>query len=126
MGWLFFSARKVLVDVAARWLEQLTVLRNTCAHHSRVWYRSFTPVSTTAFRTIDSLRSLPEGQSERLYGALTVMGFLLQEISPGTTWALKVRSLIEESFLPLPSRDVVEMGFPTQWCDELLWSRSLR
>lgn len=50
----------------ARWLEQLTVLRNTCAHHSRVWNRSFTPVSTAALRTISDLWSLPDAQSERL------------------------------------------------------------
>ncbi len=106
----------------ARWLEQLTVLRNTCAHHSRVWNRSFAPVSTAALRTLDDLRSLPEGQSERLYGALTVMGFLLQGISPGTTWTAKVRSLIEVSFIPIPARAVAEMGFPSHWHQERLWS----
>lgn len=105
----------------ARWFEQLTVVRNTCAHHSRVWNRSFTPVSTAVLRTIDDLRSLPEGQSERLYGALTVMGFLLQGTSPGTTWPEKVRSLIESSFVALPARMVAEMGFPEYWCEEALW-----
>lgn len=104
--------------------HKLTVLRNTCAHHSRVWNRSFTPVSTAALRTIDSLRSLPEGQSERLYGALTLMGFLLQGISPGTTWTSKVRTLIDDSFAPLPGRTVAEMGFPDFWHEERLWSGS--
>lgn len=106
----------------ARWFEQLTVLRNTSAHHSRVWNRSFTPVSTAGLRTIDELRSLPEGQSERLYGALLVMGHLLQGISPGTTWTQKVRALIEGSFATLLGRSVAEMGFPERWCAEPLWS----
>jgi len=106
----------------ARWFEQLTVLRNTCAHHSRVWNRSFTPVSTAALRTIDDLRSLPEGQSERLYGALSVIGYLLQTISPGTTWTEKVRTLIEDSFIALSGRAVAELGFPAQWQEERLWS----
>lgn len=105
----------------ARWFEQLTVLRNTCAHHARVWNRSFTPVSTAGLRTIEVLGSLPVGQSERPYGALTVMAFLLQVTSPGTTWLTKVRSLIEESFVGLPSRSVAEMGFPDDWQQELLW-----
>lgn len=108
----------------ARWFEQLTVVRNTCAHHSRVWNRSFTPASTAGLRTIDDLRSLPEGQSERLYGALTVMGYLLQGTSPGTTWTMKVRTLIEGSFITLPARTVVEMGFPERWREERLWSPS--
>lgn len=102
----------------ARWLEQLTVLRNTCAHHSRVWNRSFAPVSTAALRTITDLRSLPKGQSERLFGAVTVMGHLLQGISPGTSWSAKVRLLLEDSFMPLPARAVAEMGFPDHWREE--------
>lgn len=115
------KARKV--HPLARWFEHLTVLRNACAHHTRVWNRSFTPVSTAGLRTIDDLRSLPEGQSERLYGALTVMGHLMQGISPGTTWAGKLRSLIESSFIALPGREVAEMGFPERWHEERLWSQ---
>lgn len=111
------------VHPLVRWLEQLTVLRNTCAHHSRVWNRSFTPVSTAALRTVDNLRSLPEGQSERLYGALTVMGHLLQTTSPGTSWTGKIRALIEDSFSALPARTVSEMGFPEHWRGERLWSQ---
>lgn len=107
----------------ARWFEHLTVLRNTCAHHTRVWNRSFTPVSTAGLRTIETLRSLPEGQSERLYGALIVMGHLLQGTSPGTTWMWKVRTLIEGSFITLPGRAVAEMGFPERWREEKLWSQ---
>ncbi|WP_431711991.1 Abi family protein [Glutamicibacter uratoxydans] len=107
----------------ARWFEHLTVLRNTCAHHTRVWNRSFTPVSTAGLRTMDRLRSLPEGQSERLYGALIVMGHLLQGTSPGTTWMWKMRTLIDDSFIALPGRTVAEMGFPDRWREEQLWSR---
>lgn len=107
----------------ARWLEQLTVLRNSCAHHARIWNRSFAPVSTTALRTAPSLRSLPEGQSERLYGAMLVMAHLLQQTSPGTSWAAKVRALVEDAFTPLPDRHVAKMGFPHDWQNEPLWNR---
>lgn len=103
----------------ARRLEQLTVLRNTCAHHSRVWNRSFTPVSTTALKTIDKLQSLPTGQSERLYGALLLLSFLLENISPGTSWSQKIVSLVETSFVTIPGRTVSEMGFPETWLEGL-------
>lgn len=108
----------------ARWFEQLTIVRNTCAHHSRVWNRSFTPVSTAGLRTIDDLCSLPEGQSERLYGALAVMGHLLQGASPGTTWTTKIRTLIDESFSGIFGREVTEMGFPEGWQAKSLWRNS--
>ena len=106
----------------ARWMEQLTVVRNACAHHSRVWNRPFTPVSTAGLRTIEELHSLPEGQSERLYGAFAVMAHMLQSTSPGSTWAGKVGLLIENSFSPLLGRSVAEMGFPIDWRNHRLWS----
>ena len=106
-----------------RWFEQLAIVRNTSAHHARLWNRSFAPVGTAAIRTIPDLASLPEGQSERLYGALCVMGLLLEAASPGTTWRDKVRDLVETSFTQINGRRVEEMGFPESWCDDPFWSR---
>lgn len=105
-----------------RWFEHLTIIRNTAAHHSRLWNRSFAPVPTPALRTIPALVSLPEGQSERAYGALLVMGHLLQTISPGTTWCQKVRGLVEDSFELLALRSVGEMGFPEDWQQRSPWN----
>ncbi|MCQ9353477.1 Abi family protein [Corynebacterium sp. 153RC1] len=109
-------------DPLARWCEQLTVLRNTCAHHSRLWNRYFTPASTNAFRTIQELSCLPEGQSERLFGALTIIAFMLRNISPGSTWVNKVRKLIEEEYDPLALRKTDEMGFPDYWRNLPVWT----
>lgn len=106
-------------DPLARWCEQLTILRNACAHHGRLWNRRFTPASTNAFRTIGGLASLPRGQSERLYGSLLVMAFLLRSISPGSSWADKVVRLVREHFLPIAGRTVSELGFPTEGLDAL-------
>ncbi|MFR4188666.1 Abi family protein [Corynebacterium variabile] len=105
-----------------RCFEHLAIVRNTSAHHSRLWNRSFTPVGTAALRTIPELASLPEGQSERIYGALCVMGLLLETASPGTTWRTKVHALVETSFTPIHSRSVAEMGFPGTWHDDPFWS----
>lgn len=99
----------------ARWFEQLTIVRNSCAHHARVWNRSFAPVSTAGLRTIDGLRGLPEGQSERLFGAVTVIGWLLRSASPGSTWATKLRALIDDTFSRISHRTITEMGFPEGW-----------
>lgn len=104
-----------------RWLEQLTVLRNSAAHHSRLWNRNFVPVSTAALRTVEDLQALPEGESKRVYGALVVMTFLLHRISPGTTWGLKVCDLVEESFQALSFRSPREMGFPEGWRSLPVW-----
>ena len=47
-------------DPLARWCEQLTVVRNVCAHHGRLFNRNLLPVSTVAFRTIDRLSGSSE------------------------------------------------------------------
>lgn len=102
-------------DPLARWCEQLTVVRNVCAHHARLFNRHLTPASTNAFRTIPELASLPTGQSDKLYGALLVMAFMLRTISPGTTWPAKLTHLVRTDFDALSLRNVTEMGFPDDW-----------
>lgn len=94
----------------ARWLEQLTIIRNTCAHHGRLWNKSFTPAPATALRTRSELAALPEGQSERIFGALLIMAHFLRTTSPGTTWPVKVTRLINESFVPNPLVSYVSLG----------------
>ncbi|WP_281510802.1 Abi family protein [Corynebacterium belfantii] len=102
-------------DPLARWCEQLTIVRNVCAHHARLFNRHFTPASTNAFRTIPALASLPRGQSDKLYGALLMMAFMLYTISPGTTWPSKLTDLIRTDFENLSLRSITEMGFPDNW-----------
>lgn len=99
----------------ARWLEQLSVVRNTCAHHARLWNKSFAPAPTNALRTVPPLSALPPGQSERVFGVLTVMSHLLRVISPGTTWPDNLASLIDTSFAPNPIVWVESLGIPDEW-----------
>lgn len=96
-----------------RWMHQLTIIRNTCAHHGRLWNKSFTPAATPALRAIPGLELLPEGQSERIFGALSVMAYLLRVVSPGTTWPDKVTQLIETTFLTNPLVDQRGLGIPS-------------
>lgn len=106
----------------ARWLEQLTVVRNIAAHHGRLWNRSVVPAPTAAMRTISSLQGLPEGQSEEVFGALTVIAKILSSSSPGSTWAHKVGALADQSLGALPGRSTREMGFPDNWRTLELWA----
>lgn len=104
-----------------RWFEHLTIVRNTSAHHSRLWNRSFTPVPTAALRTMKQLQTLPEAQNEQIYGSLCVMNVLLAKLAPNTTWPLKVRKLIENSFNVLAHRETSEMGCPLGWQEDQVW-----
>lgn len=106
-----------------RWCEQLTLVRNACAHHSRLWNSHFIPASTSVYRTVPGLESLAkEGQSEKLYGALLMMSFMLRSISPGSSWPTKVRSLVVNEYIPLEYRSLEEMGFPDGWGELGIWN----
>lgn len=99
----------------ARWLEQLSIVRNTCAHHARLWNKSFIPAQTNAFRTIAELKTLPQNQSERIFGVLVFMSFLLRQVAPGTSWPDKVATLINSAFLTNPIVRSESLGIPIDW-----------
>lgn len=97
----------------ANWLEHLTVVRNVCAHHSRLWNRQLPPVGTSArIRHLDVFNEIPQDQDqiERVLGAICIIAYLLKTISPESTWRDEVDSLIKQGFTQLPQRSVTEMG----------------
>lgn len=99
----------------ARWLEQLSIVRNACAHHARLWNKSFAPAPTNALMTVPGLSTLPPGQSERIFGVLTLMSHLLRTISPGTSWPDQVAKLINSAFITNNIVRPVAMGIPEDW-----------
>lgn len=98
-----------------RWMEQLTIVRNHCAHHARLWNKSFAPAPTAALRTLPEFITLPQGQSEKIFGVITVMANLIRVTSPGTTWPSKVAALIHNEFLTNPLVSPTSMGLPEDW-----------
>ena len=97
------------------WLEHLTIARNICAHHGRLWNRVLSPIGTAPrIRHLSVFDSLPEGQHqiERVYGTISVTAYLLDTASPGHTWRTKVNALIDTWFGRLPLRSTSEMGYP--------------
>lgn len=102
----------------ARWLEQLTIIRNTCAHHGRLWNRAFAPAPTAPFRNQPGFALLPEGQSERIFGALVIMARMLDSTSPGSSWSTRVSDLLRAELQPSPLVVASSMGIPGRWnCD---------
>lgn len=99
----------------ASWLEQLTVVRNTCAHHGRLWNKSFVPASTELLRGNGNLSLLPPNQSERIFGSIQLMAHILRVVSPGTTWPQKVANILNDSFLNNPLTSQGSLGIPEVW-----------
>jgi abortive infection bacteriophage resistance protein len=120
-------AREVgAVDVAGRgngaafanWLRVFNYLRNTCAHHSRLWNRNMTvQLAPRHLEAIGSLRQLSVGgpaPTSRPAGILAVLAYLVNQISPGSAWATDITALVLGD-LPASQRQPREMGFPRGW-----------
>ncbi|ETZ55255.1 Abi family protein [Mycobacterium avium subsp. hominissuis] len=100
----------------ANWLEHLTVVRNICAHHSRLWNRALTPLGTSPrLRHLAGFATLPEQQDqiERVYGTICVITHLLGAVAPDSSWRAQVDHLVSTSFAQIALRNTSEMGYPT-------------
>lgn len=100
------------------WIRSLTVLRNCCAHHARIWNRRFPwkpqLPQKLPLNWIDSAHILPM----KLFAMLTVILYLEQSIIPRFPVKERLtRLLSNQSRFRLKS-----MGFPENWHDQQLWN----
>ena len=99
------------IKVLDNWLLGLTVVRNTCAHHARMWNRKFTisfkyPKQITNF--LDSLVS-----TNQIFFALSVMLVLLKDN--------KLKDELASLFKKYPNVDKRKMGFTDNWQEFKIW-----
>ncbi|KFC74546.1 Abortive infection bacteriophage resistance protein [Bosea sp. LC85] len=98
---------KVLLSIA----HHLTVVRNICAHHGRLWNKQFT-VTMMVPNSPGSLKLAMNPQTTRkLYNTLATVGYMLQVIAPGSEWRRHLIELLDAYPLAPPA----EMGFPANW-----------
>jgi abortive infection bacteriophage resistance protein len=98
------------------WIHSLSYVRNTCAHHSRVWNRSLAirprlpdPVPWFPYR-------IPGNAN--IYCILVIVHHLLRTIAPAETWTSRVVSLCED----YPDVPLEALGMPDNWRDIPPWS----
>lgn len=97
------------------WLHALTYIRNLCAHHSRLWNRSFTikpkPIS-------DYSTYLAKNHTFAAQAAM--MHILLNIISPDSKWTTKLSTLLKTH----PFINQTRMGFVNNWQNDEFWGIS--
>ena len=98
------------------WLTIVTLTRNSCCHHARVWNKQNTIRPMLPNRTTGSWISLPT-DTLRIYYDLCIIKYFLNVISPNNDMKAKIDALLAA----YPSIDVNAMGFPFGWETEPLW-----
>lgn len=109
---------QVYPDVLESWLQHFTVVRNNCAHHSRLWNRWFDRVALM----IPKRHAVLEGEffapKNKLYNSLLVLAFLMRTITGDDSWKQSLLTLIDAN-LTVPLAD---MGFPENWRTMAIWN----
>jgi abortive infection bacteriophage resistance protein len=108
-------------------MHHLTVLRNSAAHHSRLWNRRFVfkfklpkkkPAHLLPNFFVD--RELPQGEA-KIHNTLVLLVHLSTCIEPGTDWPERLIRLLRT----LAPSLIPEMGFPADWKTRPLWKNLL-
>ncbi len=111
-------ARKFGLQVAPfeSWLTIVTLTRNSCCHHARVWNKQNTIRPMLPNRMTGSWITLPT-DALRIYFNLCIIKYFLNIISPNNDMKSKINTLLAG----FPDIDIAAMGFPRGWESEPLW-----
>ena len=99
------------------WLRCITVVRNICAHHARLWNANIVVNPSIPARMPDKWIVTRQITSDRLYPHLCYIAYWLNAINPSNTFAKDIKALLAK----YPSVDPAAMGCPRGWQEEPLW-----
>lgn len=104
--------------ILTSFLHHLSIIRNLCAHHGRLWNRDFTfTFRLPSHRPQVLVASLNLQDNRRIYNTLTVLAWLLDRISPDHHWKSRLKALLVQHGI-----DPSPMGFPTSWDRSAIWA----
>jgi abortive infection bacteriophage resistance protein len=98
------------------WMSIVTLTRNACCHHSRIWNKQNTMLATEPKHITRPWIKLPTDKL-RIYFDICIIKWFLDCISPNNTLKNKICKLLAD----YPCIDISAMGFPTDWLKEELW-----
>lgn len=98
------------------WMSIVTLTRNACCHHSRIWNKQNTMLATEPKHITRPWIKLPTDKL-RIYFDICIIKWFLDCISPNNTLRDKICKLLVD----YPCIDISAMGFPADWLKEELW-----
>jgi Abortive infection bacteriophage resistance protein len=103
-------------ELLENWMHCISLIRNLCAHHSRLWNRNI--AVDIKFPEKPSILFIQNKQRRpnKLYAPLCCILYLLNIIEPNNTFKAELIELLIKY-----SIDSIPMGFPPDWKQELFW-----
>lgn len=102
-------------------IKHLVDVRNTCAHHNRLWNRGFRNPPQLPKKPEDLNQTLDHTSvgygAGRLYNSLVLIAYLVSRVAPGSSW----RDDLMELFKTQSTHNLNAMGFPPDWRTRSRW-----
>ena len=98
-------------------LHHLSIVRNLCAHHARLWNREFIFAwKLPRLKPPELLVNFNTADGKKLYNTLVMLAYLMDQINPHS-WKKRLGKL----FAKHPEVKEQNMGFPDNWRDMPIW-----
>jgi abortive infection bacteriophage resistance protein len=100
-------------------VHHLVMVRNICAHHSRLWNRQFqVPLALPKKRPVELAASVNRSTDRSLYNTLVLIVYVLKRCAPAAGFSNDLRQLLQTH----PTQDLAAMGFPADWDARPIWA----
>ena len=111
-------------ELLRSWMQAISYIRNTCAHHSRLWNRELGTAPMVPAKPKGNWINMPitiaDSQVDphkRIYLLLAILEYLLQAVNPTSTWHERLKMLMDRN----PQISRAHMGMPDDWADDPFW-----
>lgn len=104
------------VPVFSSWMTVVTLTRNSCCHHARVWNKE-NAIMPMQIKKSDRAWISPSVSPKRIFYDICILKWFLDIIVPENEMKAHLTTLIAQ----YPNVDIAAMGFPKNWEEESLW-----
>lgn len=104
------------VPVFISWITVITLTRNTCCHHARVWNKE-NPITPMIAKKPSRPWVSASISPNRTFFDICIIKWFIDLVSPGNDMKRHLQRLLVD----FPMIDTKAMGFPADWLDEPLW-----
>lgn len=112
----YFGFTKSSAKVFISWMQHLNLVRNICAHHSRLFSRSF--IVKPMIPTNKPKKWVSNWPSQdRLYASICIITYFLNICAPNYDFRKKLKKVIGK----FRKGQLASMGFPSDWKKEPLF-----
>lgn len=108
--------------VLRSWLHHLVYIRNVCAHHARLWGRTF-PIAPELPKNVAAWQPPQLPWRDRLFVTLLIINSLLVPVAATQTFAADWRARVGHHLDSIPAvpNALAHLGLTQQWKGHPLW-----